>query len=84
MFIVPAYLLGSIPFGKLIAKRVARINITQRGSGNIGVTNVARELGITWGLITLLLYMLKGLYLYFSTSIIFYSRELNLKHAFLP
>lgn len=60
MFIVTAYLLGSIPFGKLIAKRVARINITQRGSGNIGATNVARELGITWGLVTLLLDMLKG------------------------
>jgi glycerol-3-phosphate acyltransferase PlsY len=60
MFILTAYLLGSIPFGKLIAKRVARINITQRGSGNIGATNVARELGITWGLVTLLLDMLKG------------------------
>ncbi len=60
IFIVTAYLLGSIPFGKLIAKRVARINITQRGSGNIGATNVARELGITWGLVTLLLDMLKG------------------------
>jgi len=60
MFIVAAYLLGSIPFGKLIAKRVALINITQRGSGNIGATNVARELGITWGLVTLLLDMLKG------------------------
>ena len=60
MFIVTAYLLGSIPFGKLIAKRVARINITQRGSGNIGATNVARELGITWGLVTLFLDMLKG------------------------
>jgi len=60
IFIVTAYLLGSIPFGKLIAKRVACINITQRGSGNIGATNVARELGITWGLVTLLLDMLKG------------------------
>lgn len=60
MFIVTAYLLGSIPFGKLIAKQVARINITQRGSGNIGATNVARELGISWGLVTLLLDMLKG------------------------
>ena len=60
IFIVTAYLIGSIPFGKLIAKRVARINITQRGSGNIGATNVARELGITWGLVTLLLDMFKG------------------------
>ena len=59
-FIVAAYVLGSIPFGKIIANQVARINITQRGSGNIGATNVARELGITWGIVTLLLDMLKG------------------------
>jgi glycerol-3-phosphate acyltransferase PlsY len=60
ILITSAYLLGSIPFGKLVARRVAHINITQRGSGNIGATNVARELGITWGLVTLFLDILKG------------------------
>lgn len=59
-FVVAAYFLGSVPFGKLIASRIARINITQRGSGNIGATNVARELGVKWGLFTLFLDMLKG------------------------
>jgi len=59
-FIIGAYLLGSIPFGKLIAMKVARIDITQQGSGNIGATNVARTLGVKWGLLTLLLDMLKG------------------------
>jgi glycerol-3-phosphate acyltransferase PlsY len=59
-FMGTAYLLGAIPFGKLIARRVARIDITHRGSGNIGATNVARELGIVWGVITLILDMLKG------------------------
>ena len=59
-FIVAAYFLGSIPFGKVIAGKVAHINITKRGSGNIGATNVARELGVTWGLVTLLLDMFKG------------------------
>jgi glycerol-3-phosphate acyltransferase PlsY len=59
-FAVAAYFLGSVPFGKLIASGVARINITQRGSGNIGATNVARELGVKWGLFTLFLDMLKG------------------------
>ena len=59
-FILAAYVLGSIPFGKIIARQVARINITQRGSGNIGATNVARELGVTWGIVTLLLDILKG------------------------
>jgi glycerol-3-phosphate acyltransferase PlsY len=55
-----AYLLGSVPFGKLISKKAAHIDITNRGSGNIGATNVAREVGIKWGLLTLLLDVLKG------------------------
>jgi glycerol-3-phosphate acyltransferase PlsY len=56
-----AYVLGSIPFGRIVAKLVARIDITRRGSGNIGATNVARELGLKWGTITLILDLLKGL-----------------------
>jgi acyl phosphate:glycerol-3-phosphate acyltransferase len=60
LFAIAAYILGSIPFGKLIAAHVARIDITRRGSGNIGATNVAREIGMKWGIITLILDMLKG------------------------
>ncbi len=59
-YAVAAYLFGSIPFGKLIARKVASIDITTRGSRNIGATNVARELGIKWGLLTLFLDILKG------------------------
>lgn len=43
-----AYLIGSIPFGLLIA-RARGINIRQVGSGNIGATNIARNLGWKWG-----------------------------------
>ena len=60
IFTLAAYGIGSIPFGKLIAGYVARIDITRRGSGNIGATNVARELGMKWGVITLILDVLKG------------------------
>ncbi len=56
-----AYLIGAIPFGKGIASAVARIDITRQGSGNIGATNVARELGMKWGIVTLILDVLKGL-----------------------
>lgn len=56
-----AFLLGSIPFGRLVSQWVARIDITKRGSGNIGATNVARELGLKWGILTLVLDLLKGL-----------------------
>jgi len=61
LFGAGAYLMGAIPFGKGIARVVARVDITQRGSGNIGATNVARELGIKWGIVTLVLDILKGL-----------------------
>lgn len=60
-FALGAYLAGAIPFGKIIARFAAQIDITQRGSKNIGATNVARELGMKWGLLTLILDVLKGL-----------------------
>jgi glycerol-3-phosphate acyltransferase PlsY len=55
-----SFLLGSVPFGKLIGQRVARIDVTRRGSGNIGAANVAREVGLKWGLMTLAFDLLKG------------------------
>lgn len=39
------YLLGAIPFGYLVARWVGGVDIRQRGSGNIGTTNVLRTLG---------------------------------------
>ena len=60
LFSVLSYLIASVPFGKLISRRVADIDITRRGSGNIGATNVARELGLGWGVVTLFLDLLKG------------------------
>ncbi|MGE3537042.1 MAG: glycerol-3-phosphate 1-O-acyltransferase PlsY [Candidatus Tectimicrobiota bacterium] len=56
-----AYLLGSISFGLLIARLHGEANLRQRGSGNIGATNVARILGKTAGVLTLLGDGLKGL-----------------------
>ncbi|MDA0284565.1 MAG: glycerol-3-phosphate 1-O-acyltransferase PlsY [Planctomycetota bacterium] len=56
-----AYLCGSIPFGLLIARAVAGVDIRQQGSGNIGATNVGRVLGARWGIAALLLDAQKGL-----------------------
>jgi acyl phosphate:glycerol-3-phosphate acyltransferase len=58
--ILLSYLLGSIPFGLLIA-RSRGIDIRAAGSGNIGATNVMRVVGKTWGILTLVLDALKGL-----------------------
>ncbi len=37
-----AYLVGSIPFGLILAKTFAKVNIKESGSGSIGATNVLR------------------------------------------
>jgi acyl phosphate:glycerol-3-phosphate acyltransferase len=55
-----AYLIGSLPFGLLIARFVAGVDIRKSGSGNIGATNVARVLGKKLGIAALLLDCLKG------------------------
>jgi glycerol-3-phosphate acyltransferase PlsY len=57
---VAAYLLGSIPFGLLIA-RAHGINLRKIGSGNIGATNVSRALGKKWAYVCFILDVLKGL-----------------------
>jgi glycerol-3-phosphate acyltransferase PlsY len=55
-----AYLLGSIPFGKLIA-HAHGIDIQTKGSGNIGFANVRRIVGWRAGLLTLFADVVKGL-----------------------
>lgn len=54
-----AFLLGSIPFGLIIAK-LKGINIRDHGSGNIGATNVLRVVGKKYGITCLILDALKG------------------------
>lgn len=54
-----AYLLGSVPSGYLLGK-LAGVDVTRSGSGNIGATNVARTLGKTLGILTLVVDVAKG------------------------
>jgi glycerol-3-phosphate acyltransferase PlsY len=56
---ISAYLIGSIPFGLIIAK-LKKVDLRQMGSGNIGATNVCRNIGWQYGVITLFLDALKG------------------------
>lgn len=62
-----AYVIAGIPFGYLLAKKFAGVNIKEAGSGNIGATNVLRvvkeqdpKLAKKLGAITLFLDAIKG------------------------
>jgi glycerol-3-phosphate acyltransferase PlsY len=57
---VAAYLLGSIPFGLLLAKLFGGADVRKAGSGNIGATNVARVVGPLAGILTLIFDTAKG------------------------
>ena len=59
--VVLGYLLGSIPFGVLVAKRWAKVDIRQHGSGKIGMTNVLRTAGKKAAVMVLALDLLKGM-----------------------
>jgi acyl phosphate:glycerol-3-phosphate acyltransferase len=60
LLLAAAYLLGSIPFGLILAKLFAGSDIRKAGSGNIGATNVARVAGPAAGILTLALDVVKG------------------------
>lgn len=60
LVVLAGYLLGSIPFGLLLAKAFGGKDVRQHGSGNIGATNVSRVAGPLAGILTLILDVGKG------------------------
>ena len=60
ILIIGAYLLGSVPFGLIIAA-VHGKDLRSIGSGNIGATNLSRALGKRWAYFCFCLDVLKGL-----------------------
>jgi len=66
-FFIAAYLVGGVPFGLLLAKKFAGVDVKASGSGSIGATNVLRvvkesnpALAKKLGIATLALDALKG------------------------
>ena len=59
-FIIACFLLGSIPFGYLIARFFFHTDIRKSGSGNIGAANALRTIGTAGGIAVLILDALKG------------------------
>jgi len=57
--LVTAYLLGSIPFSYIIARRRG-VDVRRVGSGNVGATNLMRSVGRGAGLAAFALDFLKG------------------------
>ncbi|MDD4700891.1 MAG: glycerol-3-phosphate 1-O-acyltransferase PlsY [Desulfovibrio sp.] len=60
LWIALAYILGSAPWGLVIARTFCGIDPRESGSRNTGATNVARLCGFKWGVATLLCDVLKG------------------------
>lgn len=60
ILIMASYLLGSVPFGLIIAAAHGK-DLRSAGSGNIGATNVSRVLGKKWAWLCFVLDVLKGL-----------------------
>lgn len=59
--LIASYLAGSIPFGLLLARWIGKIDLREHGSHNIGATNVARTMGLKWGICVLVLDAFKGM-----------------------
>jgi len=58
--VLGSYLLGSIPFGLLVARILGGKDVREHGSRNIGATNVSRVAGPLAGVVTLILDAAKG------------------------
>jgi glycerol-3-phosphate acyltransferase PlsY len=59
--VVLAYLIGSVPFALLVARKWGAKDLRRVGSGNLGATNVLRASGVTAGVLVAFLDVGKGI-----------------------
>lgn len=61
LLIIIAYLIGSVPTALIVSRKYFGIDIRDYGSGNMGATNAFRILGPKFGIIIMLLDIIKGM-----------------------
>jgi glycerol-3-phosphate acyltransferase PlsY len=59
--VVLAYLIGSVPFALIVARKWGAPDLRRVGSGNLGATNVLRASGVTAGVLVAFLDVGKGI-----------------------
>lgn len=60
LWVIVAYVLGSVPWGVVIARTFCGVDPRAGGSHSTGATNVSRLCGFGWGVATLICDVLKG------------------------
>ena len=58
---VIAYLLGAIPTGLILGRKMGNVDVTEHGSKSIGGTNVIRTVGLKAGSVVIFCDLLKGI-----------------------
>lgn len=61
LLVILAYLIGSIPFSYFFSRLIGGVDIRSKGSGNVGATNVLRNLGVGAAILALSGDVIKGL-----------------------
>ncbi len=61
LWVLIGYAIGNIQMAYLLSKYVAKVNIRELGSGNVGATNVLRTLGKKYGIPVLIFDIFKGI-----------------------
>jgi glycerol-3-phosphate acyltransferase PlsY len=59
--LLASYLLGAIPTSHIVSRTIARIDLRQHGSGNLGATNLYRVLGWKYAVPVALFDIVKGI-----------------------
>ena len=73
--LILGYLSGSVSYARLFARIGKGVDITEVGNGNPGTSNVSREVGVVWGVLTLIFDALKGSMIMLLYKWLFFSAD---------